>query len=696
MPSITELAATGEGAPPPSNLDTMAGNAPPLAPPPPGFGDPERDREVTEGLAGLKASEIAEKEKVENRMMAGIDKYTGITEAARRATSASMDAIPQPWNAQQMRDQFSTNPLAAFGSAASVFAILASSFTHAPMMNALNGSAAAMNAIRSRNDEDYQKAFDAWKANSDLAIKRTNMMRENFRDALELLKTQPEVARAQLAAIATKFGDRASLMYLENGMDDKLLDYHNKQAEAASRYVDAQKKLLDYNINWQVYNLDPRSKSGDPQQMKDAWQDAQGEKLTPMQDAYRQYIRQNPNSSAEQRAKFIQDYSVTGRGGIDQQRRQQVYESILQNIRDTQGREPTAAEKADANATAFGRGGGGTPDQRIRRDLYNDAVEEFRFTNGREPTAAEKKKLYDSVTGKPPSPGTPDQQRRQKIYEDLLNEIRTTENREPTAEEEAHANDVAFGRGAKAGSSQAAIAQGAAEIKKANPAMSDFQATLQAARDWKKANSANPPINAEIERRTEQYKTAGMNPNDAFTKASQEVRRAQVVPSGPRIMQAEDRVDAIGYSRMTADKAEKLINKHWGITGLGGTITRKMETTENILGMKGTDRAEFESYIRELQAWAPLVLLDRSARPLSAESGQMAAIIKGLRLGDTAANTKRAFDELRPLWDTIQKQTMSQIEGTWTPFSQPGQAPATTPGTPTRPQQTWDQIPLAR
>jgi hypothetical protein len=65
------------------------------------------------------------------------------------------------------------------------------------------------------------------------------------------------------------------------------------------------------------------------------------------------------------------------------------------------------------------------------------------------------------------------------------------------------------------------------------------------------------------------------------------------------------------------------------------------------------------------------VIKEHGGRPLAAEADKLNSIIAGLSLGDTTANTKRAFDELRVLYPQIQKKFLERIEGEWTPEPPP-------------------------
>lgn len=81
------------------------------------------------------------------------------------------------------------DPVSAFGSTASTLAIIASAFTRAPLTSALNASAKAMNALRQNDMQTYELQFGEWKQNTDYAIKRSTLENEQYKEALDLMKT---------------------------------------------------------------------------------------------------------------------------------------------------------------------------------------------------------------------------------------------------------------------------------------------------------------------------------------------------------------------------------------------------------------------------------------------------------------------------------------------------------------------------
>ena len=179
--------------------------------------------------------------------------------------------IPK-WDAEKEAAKVRTDPLQAFGSAASIFAIAASAFTHTPITNALNGSAAAMQAIKKGDEEGYQRNYDAWKENTKVALERHNAQHEDYQDAIEKMKTDMATGAAMLTAATAKYGDRATALMNEAGLYEKLGSLQESRANAARSMLEAIPKLELDNLKVQsVFAMNGAQKaladaqqSGDP------------------------------------------------------------------------------------------------------------------------------------------------------------------------------------------------------------------------------------------------------------------------------------------------------------------------------------------------------------------------------------------------------------------------------------------------
>lgn len=111
----------------------------------------------------------------------------------------------EPWKGKMPEN----DPVSSFGSIASALGILVSAATKTPLASALNASAAAMTAIRSNDLAKYQEAKDAWKTNTELALKNAEWEAKGYQNALDLMKTNWDEGWAAFKTHATATGNVA-------------------------------------------------------------------------------------------------------------------------------------------------------------------------------------------------------------------------------------------------------------------------------------------------------------------------------------------------------------------------------------------------------------------------------------------------------------------------------------------------------
>lgn len=175
-------------------------------------------------------------------------------------------------------------------------------------------------------------------------------------------------------------------------------------------------------------------------------------------------------------------------------------------------------------------------------------------------------------------------------------------------------------------------------------------------------------INADAEKHKEQMRKEHPEWDEARLtkdrdKYVKDRKIATTAPTATNLDTIRGKTDRVTNMEHAVDQVEELMKKHNALTGLGGKITRPAEVVGNIFGTNDTDRKQFERFVSELQEWAPNALNDRNGRPLSSEASRIQTIIAGLNLGDTTANTARAYAELRPLLKTIKEQLQARGAG---------------------------------
>lgn len=226
-----------------------------------------------------------------------------------KAEGASLNDL-KPWDIRTERQKYAYDPIEAFGSFASVFAIAASAFTKTPMENALNGAAAAMNAVRDGKEHEYNLAHDAWKENTKLAIERGKMMHEQYQEALELMKTDYERGTQMMRESATRYGDIQALTLLEHGYDQKwfeTIDARNKAVVGMQKALDADLQNEGTSMIQSVLKADKRF-YGTPQEKFQLYKQIFQPKETAEELAIQAELAKNPTAPPERWAEIHRSF----------------------------------------------------------------------------------------------------------------------------------------------------------------------------------------------------------------------------------------------------------------------------------------------------------------------------------------------------------------------------------------------------
>lgn len=277
-------------------------------------------------LAGIQRERMAATDKASGEMTAALDRDRARAEDAYKTAGASAADL-KPWNTEQEMAKRRVDPVESFGSFGSVFGILASAFTHAPMENALNASAAAMTAIKEAKADEYNTAYKAWQDNTKLALDRHKIQHEAYEDALSLLKTDAELGKVKLQVAAARFDDKKTLALLEAGMDKEVIDTLQARQRLATSLAEAQPKIWLENekmrdlINDSRYKLPP----DDPkrQQMISEWNQrwsSYGSRAAgnPLQTFTQRYFAEHPDATTDDYSRALADFTRgtgLGKGG---------------------------------------------------------------------------------------------------------------------------------------------------------------------------------------------------------------------------------------------------------------------------------------------------------------------------------------------------------------------------------------------
>jgi hypothetical protein len=313
--------------------------------------DPGATKGLTDSLASIERERGAAEQKDLGDLSGRMARDKAQMEKAFAAESQSANAIPPMWNADQERKDRETGPIESFASIGSIFGLLASAFTKTPLTSALNASAAAMTAINQHDEKAYQSAYDAWKENTSLAMKRFDMERTMFDDAGKFLDTDLATWKVKQLAIAAQFDNKKVIALLDAGMDDKVIEMQEAQVRAATGIQKARQDWEDYDVRRTIFKTETKAwddehKDAKPQERAKARLDilqgiGEGNKNI-QEDLLRQYRLDNPGASAEDQAKFLMDHQFGRAGSVGGAPTKQ--KEIARRIADFKAKNPNASD----------------------------------------------------------------------------------------------------------------------------------------------------------------------------------------------------------------------------------------------------------------------------------------------------------------------------------------------------------------
>jgi len=152
------------------------------------------------------------------KQRSGAQKELADTKAESARYNKEIDALgpPPALNVEKWTQKPPENdPVKSFGSWASAVGVLGSLLTRRPLASALNASAAAMNAQRSNDLAAYKEAKDAWKENTELAMKQSEYELKVYDDIYKRAGLSHNERMAEISAAAAANKDEAMSYMLQ-------------------------------------------------------------------------------------------------------------------------------------------------------------------------------------------------------------------------------------------------------------------------------------------------------------------------------------------------------------------------------------------------------------------------------------------------------------------------------------------------
>lgn len=296
---------------------------PDLIPPSASVNDSLGIKEVTAKMADNQREKIAAEDKIIGGLDATIDKSLPKIEELSKKAGVEAEKL-KPWDADAEAAKRRTDPIEAFGSFGSVFGILASAFTHAPMENALNASAAAMTAIKNSDQKSYDQAHKGWEDNMKLAMDRHKIQHDAYQDATSLLSTNMQAAQTKLSVLAARFGDKQVQTLLDAGMNKEVEEVLQARQRSALALQEQMPKIAEENAKIsRLFALGYDTKNPQSEKSQEALKTFQKEQVdlkrqehsystNPSKVLLDRYLVEKPDASAEDIAAFLQKNKVTG------------------------------------------------------------------------------------------------------------------------------------------------------------------------------------------------------------------------------------------------------------------------------------------------------------------------------------------------------------------------------------------------
>src|SRR5215472_5144220 len=228
----------------------------PFPPSPLGGGTPsvmqgllEDDREALRNKIMVEGSALREQDRLDRQ-------YSQRMEQMFSAQMATANEL-RPWDARREMASRKHDLWEQFGSPGFLIAMMASAFTAMPMVSALNGGAAVMNAINQGDMDAYDEAFKAWKDNTDLVLKRMDIQQRAFQNIQQLRKDNLEEFREKMAQNATMYNDTRTMNLLNYGFDKEAIEAQEGLATLQEKLASSRKALQESNAWTMMVQGDP-------------------------------------------------------------------------------------------------------------------------------------------------------------------------------------------------------------------------------------------------------------------------------------------------------------------------------------------------------------------------------------------------------------------------------------------------------
>lgn len=267
--------------------------------------------QLSHQAAAIKNAEVADKERIRAEEEPRLAAHRAEMEKRFAQTAVNPEDY-KPFDTEAAREKYKYNPVEAFGSLGSVFAIVASAFTNRPMENSMYGAAAAMNAVKAGNEQEYDRARKDWQDNAALAVKRQAAQHQSYSDAAAMVTTDMSLAQHRMKESALRYGDKQMLSLMDAGLWDKAIELMASRNKITTDMIENAPKLSIATMKQadllRIQNLPIEQQLGALRDHNNTWA---GGKETVLEKQLRQAQVENGNVplTVEQTNKVIADHT---------------------------------------------------------------------------------------------------------------------------------------------------------------------------------------------------------------------------------------------------------------------------------------------------------------------------------------------------------------------------------------------------
>ena len=258
-----------------------------------------------------------------------------------------------------------TPPAERWGSAAMFLAGLGSLLTRAPLTTALNSMADVNHAFNERDAAKAKTAYDAWKIQSENAIKLSEFQNKAYENALKRIDTDRKGAVSEAQILARSFKDDVVTQLFESGQTDAALGVLGARPRQTQTMAEHAEKVNDQHA------------------AIDYWDQSHPD-ATPQQRAL---------AHGAIRANKDPDAMPGGPAGAAERDVDTVANDEIAKQEAARGSALTDAEKAQVRLNARNQNRqeqrAPTPQAQKEKDVETLATEAFRTKFGRDPTASD-------------------------------------------------------------------------------------------------------------------------------------------------------------------------------------------------------------------------------------------------------------------------------------------------------------------